>query len=183
MSRFMAIPSLVAPSRAWRAVRRGAALLCAGAPVALAALAGCSPAPNGAGSQGVALQDDSAALEEISDEKVAPPAPSLKDLGPSFRRVTVIVLPGDASVEVDGFTARRRDGIIEIMGQVGELRRLRVFKGTQKLERDVTIEDAGASPPMLDLSSLPVSHEVWQDEGKAPKPAKAKSVLLPEEFD
>ena len=85
----------------------------------------------------------------------AAPAPMLKAMGPSARRVKVIVLPGSASVEVDGTAARRRDGVIELTGKVGEARRLRVMDDTRQLEVDVKIEEGGASPPVVDLGAQP----------------------------
>jgi len=80
--------------------------------------------------------------------------PSLRDLGEKGRRVKVIVLPGDASVEIDGVAAGRKNGVIELVGRVGEVRRLRVFKGAEQLEENVTIEEATASPAVLDLAAL-----------------------------
>lgn len=159
--------------RAWRLV----GLL--GLVRAAALLGGCGPGASASGRDGGAAADDEPALPE---RKEAPPVPSLAALGPDGRRVTVLVLPGDASVEVDGVSARRRDGVIELVGKVGEVRRLRVFKGTQQMERDVTLQEAGASPPALDLSTRPVSHGVWAEEGKTPAATAAPSVLLPEEF-
>ena len=41
--------------------------------------------------------------------------PELVTLGSGERRVAVFVIPGDASVEVDGQLARRRNGAIEIV--------------------------------------------------------------------
>ncbi|WP_437996003.1 hypothetical protein WMF26_33090 [Sorangium sp. So ce185] len=77
-------------------------------------------------------------------------------LGPDERRVTVVVLPGDASVEVDGQPARRRDGLIELVGKVGEQHRVRAFKGTKSTgEKTVTIKESGASPALVDLHEPP----------------------------
>jgi hypothetical protein len=85
----------------------------------------------------------------------AAPQPMLKAMGPKGRRVKVIVLPGSASVEVEGLAARRRDGVIELTGKVGESRRLRVMDAGRQLELDVTIEEGGASPAVVDLDALP----------------------------
>lgn len=101
---------------------------------------------------------------DASDEDIVdipaedtPQQPSLKDLGPNARRAKVIVLPGDAAVEVDGWVARRRSGVIELTGEAGQVSLLRVFKGERNIERHVTIEeDAGASPPLIDLDERPV---------------------------
>lgn len=98
-----------------------------------------------------------AAIDEGDEGSLdeAPAQPSLKDLGEKGRRVTVIVLPGDAAVEVDGVAVRRRDGVIELVGKEDTPRRLRVFKGLQSLEKDVKITATGASPALLDLNAKP----------------------------
>src|SRR5262245_47544893 len=66
-------------------------------------------------------------------------SPRLRDLGPNMRRASVVVLPGDAAVEVDGVGVRRRDGAVDIIGNLNEVRRFRIFKGLQAIEKDVTI--------------------------------------------
>jgi serine/threonine-protein kinase len=72
---------------------------------------------------------------------------------PDQRRVAIFVVPGDASVEVDGQPARRRDGVVEIVGRLGEVHRLRAWKGTKTTEeRAVTITASGASPARVDLN-------------------------------
>lgn len=97
--------------------------------------------------------------EDLADilAEDAPHQPTLKDIGPNGRRAKVIVLPGDAAVEVEGLVVRRRDGIVELTGEAGQVSLLRVFKGERSIERHVTIEeDAGASPPLIDLDEQPV---------------------------
>ncbi len=76
-------------------------------------------------------------------------------LGPDERRVMVFVLPGDASVEVDGRPAFRRNGVIELVGKVGDVRKLRVFKGPRSTEeKTITIGEAGATPALVDLNEV-----------------------------
>ncbi len=117
----------------------------------------------GGGRAAVAPEETSDDALDLRDEDASPPR-SLKDLGPSGRRVSVIVLPGDAEVEVAGVVVRRRDGVIELIGQVGQALPLRVFKGDISIERDVTILDTGASPPLLDLNKGPAPVVEWPDE-------------------
>lgn len=76
-----------------------------------------------------------------------------KDLGPGERRFNVFVLPGDAAVEVNGVPVRRRDGVVELTGKVGDERRLRLTKGVQYHEEVVKLDEAGASPALLDLDA------------------------------
>jgi hypothetical protein len=73
-------------------------------------------------------------------------------LDPAARRVRVIVLPGDASVEVNGIPTRRRDGVIELAGKVGTSFRVRVYKDRQSFDQTVVIPAPGDSPPILDLA-------------------------------
>ncbi|AUX45916.1 uncharacterized protein SOCE26_074180 [Sorangium cellulosum] len=114
----------------------------------------------GAGEQA----DSGTTAAEANPERGAPAASDagtarraqLRALGPGERRVAVVVLPGDASVEVDGQPARRRDGLIELVGKVGEQHRVRAFKGAKSTgEKTVTIEESGASPALLDLYEPP----------------------------
>jgi hypothetical protein len=147
-----------------RITARGAVIMQAsllGVAVALAGCGGGGAAERDAGSN--SDSDSDSALASGADEVKA--QPSLKDLGPSGRRVKVIVLPGDAAVEVDGVAARRRDGVIELLGKVGEVRRLRVARGAESAEESVTIEESGASPPLVDLRARAPSSA---GAGKAP---------------
>ncbi|HLM74129.1 MAG TPA: hypothetical protein VK459_15590 [Polyangiaceae bacterium] len=107
--------------------------------------------------------------------------PALSDLGAKGRRVKVIVLPGDASVEIDGLAARRRNGVVEIAGRVGDVRRLRVFKGAEQLQQDVTIEEAGVSPAVVDLAAPRAKPGGGSGAGAAP--VKRVDPLFAEEFE
>ncbi|WP_437901486.1 hypothetical protein [Sorangium sp. So ce124] len=93
---------------------------------------------------------------EVAVETGAPATPrsAVHRLGGGERRVKLLVLPADAVVEVDGVPVRRRDGVIELSGKVGQTHRVRVSRGAQHGETTVTLTDAGASPPSLDLAAL-----------------------------
>jgi WD40 repeat protein len=107
--------------------------------------------------------------------------PSLKDLGPSGRRVKVTVLPGDAEIEIAGVVARRRDGVVELTGKVGDVRRLRVSKGAAYIEQDVTIKDWSASPELIDLAAKILARSA--PTGPL-KPGQGKfAPLMPDEFE
>jgi hypothetical protein len=133
---------------------------------------------------------DPAEMQLSGDDTLAsggeevPPQPMLKDFGPSGWRVTLMVLPGDAEVEVGGVAVRRRDGVIELTGKVGETQRLRVFKGADNIERDVILQTAGASPPVLDLMAELVKQRGAPGGAKGvASAAPAADTLLPEEFE
>ena len=90
-------------------------------------------------------------------------------LGAHERRATLFVIPGDALVEVDGQPTRRRDGVIDLVGKVGDERRVRAWKGSKSTaEKVVTIHESGASPSLLDLN-----------EATAPRPAPGASTRNP----
>jgi hypothetical protein len=146
---------------------------------ALALLPACGQAPSEPTGQDASVPDDPLEL----DIKQSPPSLSLKDLGPTGRRVKVIVLPGDADVEVDGFTARRRDGVIELVGHVGEVRRLLIFRGTDQMKADVEIGQAGASPALLDLNAPAAGHGGLTGDEKDAGLKKGPARLLPEKLE
>lgn len=87
-------------------------------------------------------------------------------LGADERRVAVVVLPGDALVEVDGQPVRRRDGVVELVGKVGEVRLVQAFKGAKSTEeKAVTIQEGGASPALVDLDE-PLPRKAARAAGK-----------------
>jgi hypothetical protein len=81
-----------------------------------------------------------------------------RQLGPDERRVMVIVVPGDAQVEVDGQATSRRNGVVEIVGKPGEKHTLRAWKDDKSTELvPVTIEEAGANPAFVDVYEVKVA--------------------------
>jgi WD40 repeat protein len=117
------------------------------------------------------------------ESALAPALSSLKDLGPNGRRVKVIVLPGDAEVEVAGAAVRRRDGVVELIGRVGDGPRLRVIKGATYDEKDVLIQDGGASPPLIDLRPK-IALKAGPAGKKPSKPGEGVwDALMPKTFD
>jgi Tol biopolymer transport system component len=70
------------------------------------------------------------------------------------RRVDVLVLPGDAEVVVDGQQVRRRDGVVEVLVDVGGEKHLDVHMGatsTKVQNKSVTIHEAESRPVVVDL--------------------------------
>ena len=106
----------------------------------------------------------------------AVPQGKLKGLGPDEQRVAIFVLPGDASVEVDGKPVQRRDGVIELVGKVGDQHRLRVFKGTKTEEKVVTLQEGRAVPSRVDLDE-PAPGVA---RGKAPSAVKPRKYRFDE---
>ena len=97
---------------------------------------------------GAALGED----KPTAPGRRAAPQGKLKGLASDEQRVAIFVLPGDASVEVDGKPVQRRDGVIELVGKVGDQHRLRVFKGKKSTEEKVvTLQEGRAVPSRVDL--------------------------------
>ncbi|WP_437994987.1 hypothetical protein WMF26_26670 [Sorangium sp. So ce185] len=117
----------------------------------LSALGACGqPGVEEGGAEPATSADETA----VEARAPAAPRPSARRLGAGERRVKLLVLPADAVVEVDGVPVRRRDGVIELSGKVGQTHRVRVSRGARHGETTVTLTDAGASPPSLDLAAL-----------------------------
>jgi dipeptidyl aminopeptidase/acylaminoacyl peptidase len=94
------------------------------------------------------------------DKFRAPKGPKAAGAGPTAgqRRVDVLVIPGDAVVEVDGKRARRRDGVIEVLLQAGEEKLLKASAaGAVVPEKTVTIQDAAGKPVVVDLTEKPAA--------------------------
>jgi hypothetical protein len=97
--------------------------------------------------------------DQLADNLYLRPRPEewLTKPGSGVRRVHVIVLPEDASVYVGGKQQRRRDGVIELVGNVDQKYKLRVVKRGQYLEEEVIIKESGASPSFLNLDAQKAS--------------------------
>jgi eukaryotic-like serine/threonine-protein kinase len=117
-------------------------------------LVAVSRAPK-AGSRAVASVEASALVATAAPSviPVTPPASSPTAVA-EVRRVNLVVLPSDASVQVDGAAVTPRDGVVEIDGKLGSVHHVRVFKSKLELEGDVSITESGAIPPKMDLGAV-----------------------------
>lgn len=98
-----------------------------------------------------------------------PPQRDSPLLAPEERRVPLVVLPGDAVVEVDGAPVRRRDGLVDLTGKVGAVVHVRVRKRDKSTDdRAVTIKETGASPAVIDLNE-PAAPGATTKADKKPK--------------
>lgn len=74
-----------------------------------------------------------------------------RTLGANEVRVSLLVLPGDALVEVNKVPVRRRNGMVELVGNVGDEVLVNVILGANtNVERPVKIEAMGTSPALID---------------------------------
>ncbi len=83
---------------------------------------------------------------------VVTPPPAVVDT--TARRVKVVIMPPDASVEVEGAPGVAKNGLLEILGTLGSVFRVRVFKGKHEITTDVIITADGPAPPKIELSLL-----------------------------
>lgn len=119
---------------------------------------GCTQPADGPAASGQKGPGETSATPAGSSKPTAPggaqgPRATRPLLAPDERRAALFVVPGDALVEVDGQLAGRRNGVVELVGKPGEVRRVRVFKGAKSTpEKAVTIQENGASPAFLDLN-------------------------------
>jgi hypothetical protein len=125
----------------------------------------CGQPPQDAGGGSSPSSGPKAASGAVQRSKRAA-RPELSLLGADERRVALLVVPGDALVEVDGRPAYRRGGAIDLTGKVGDVRRVRVWKGAKTTgEKAVTIQEGRPSPAIIDLNEAPPPKPV----GKGPK--------------
>lgn len=82
------------------------------------------------------------------------PATPQRKRGEGEVRVSLLVLPGDALAEVDKVPVRRRNGMVELVGNVGDERRVDVSWGANtKVEKMVIIEVNGTTPRLIDAEA------------------------------
>jgi serine/threonine-protein kinase len=81
----------------------------------------------------------------------APVETAAAPVSTATRRVRLVVLPADASIEIEGKPTPVKDGMIEISGSLGSVHRVRIFKGTNQFTQDVIVTEVGASPPKVEL--------------------------------
>jgi serine/threonine-protein kinase len=92
------------------------------------------------------------------DTVAVPPAPpasatSLVAPLPPFQQGKLIILPADASVEIDGMPAKVEGGAVTIEGAIGSRHQVRLVKGKNELKGEVIMTDAGVSPAMMQLDT------------------------------
>lgn len=120
---------------------------------ALFVMGGCASSSNTKQSEATDASGSHASAASIRKRTNADPSTSTpqKKLGEGEVRMAVLVLPGDAMVDVDKVPARRRNGMIELVGKVGDERRVEVFWGANvKIEHVLKIEVPGGSLPLID---------------------------------
>ncbi len=115
-------------------------------------LSACGEGDVASGSSAPALVASDSAKNVPVHSKVAPRREG-KLRSANEMRVALVVLPGDARVEIDGEVTERRDGLVDLEGKLGDVRRVRVWKGERATEKSIMIAENGATPAMIDLNA------------------------------
>lgn len=68
--------------------------------------------------------------------------------------VRIVVWPHSAEVQVDGIAMPQRDPFVEIWGNAGDKKRVRVVDGAWSTEVDVMLDASGAKPAVIDLEAI-----------------------------
>ncbi|WP_438002318.1 protein kinase [Sorangium sp. So ce185] len=115
-----------------------------------------------------------ASASQVAPPPIAPPVASVEapretrpppgDFAP--RHVRVVIIPEDASVEVDGERAIVRNGVLEFSGRLGQQYKVRVFKGANEVPVDVVVTEGGALPAKIELPVIPL-----RGAASAPRPS------------
>lgn len=91
---------------------------------------------------------------------LARPTPAATSLAPTttpnvaplaLRTVRLVVIPSDATVEVDGAKAIPRDGLVEIHGALGSVHAVRVNAFGEETRTNLVVTEDGAIPPKIEL--------------------------------
>jgi serine/threonine-protein kinase len=99
------------------------------------------------------------------------------------RRVQVVIIPADASVEVEGERAQLVGGVLDLTAPLGETRKVRVFKGPSETISYVTVAQSGAMPPKIELRpgalnpKAPATGAPTAAPAPGPAPAKPGGII------
>jgi serine/threonine protein kinase len=87
----------------------------------------------------------------------AEPAISAAPAAPiKARTVRLVVIPADATVEVEGAAVTPTDGLVEIRGALGSVHAVHVKAGDAETSTSVVVTEDGALPPKIELHPTPV---------------------------
>ena len=110
-------------------------------------------------------------------------APAVPD---KLHTVSLVILPDDASVEVDGAAARAKNGVIEIQGQLGSVHKVRLFRPGaagappgDDITENVVVTENGALPPKLVLQEAAKPASAASAASVVPKPGPMPTGVKP----
>jgi serine/threonine protein kinase len=136
----------------------GAAVVISGGSAAFL-LSRKAPPPAPAAAAGSALVAAPAASQ--------PPAPLPEE---QTYQYNLVILPPDAEVEIDGKKVPVKNGLVDVAGKKGNVLKVRVYKGKDEIEQNVTISDKGAQPPRSRSSRLEPKRVSCRPQQRPPGP-------------
>jgi serine/threonine protein kinase len=128
-------------------------------PSASAAPATLTPSPLLIGMAGMTLLLAGAAAAYLLAGQTPPvaatttePPPSAAPAAPSkTRTVRLVVIPADATVDIEGTPVVAKDGLVEIRGALGSVHAVHVKAGDAEASTNVVVTEDGALPPKIEL--------------------------------
>jgi eukaryotic-like serine/threonine-protein kinase len=82
-------------------------------------------------------------------------APTTSAAPSKARTVRLVVIPADATVEVEGTPVVPKDGLVEIHGALGSVHAVRVKAGDDETTTTIVVTEDGAIPPKIELHPAP----------------------------
>lgn len=143
-------PAAHAPRRSAAVAVVGALMVLGVGGVAVVKLARSRPAPS-AEAVPAAVSEAPAEAPAAAVSEAPSVAPAAPELG--ARTVKVVIVPRNASVELDGAAAATKDGVLDVSGTLGSVHPVRVFVGARETTGDIVIAEGGAIPPKVELGT------------------------------
>jgi serine/threonine-protein kinase len=84
------------------------------------------------------------------------PTPTVSAAPLALRTVRVVIIPSDATVEVDGAKVVPNDGLVEVHGALGSVHAVRVKAFAEDTTTSLVVTEDGAIPPKIELHAAPV---------------------------
>jgi len=98
---------------------------------------------------------------------------------PSERSVKLVIIPDDAKVTVDGQPAKVKNGVVEIVGTLGSVHKVKLTSGKQEAEEDVVVTEIGAQPPKVAIDPVAAGVPKTGGPAKASEGAKTAAPAAP----
>ncbi|MEP7122506.1 MAG: serine/threonine-protein kinase [Byssovorax sp.] len=163
-----------------------------GAPLSIAAgpaTRSLSPVIAGMAGAALLLAGAAAAYVFARPPPVAPTttlAPTTSAAAEKPRTVRVVVIPAEATVEVDGAAIAPKDGLVEIHGALGSVHAVHVKAGDDEATTNVVVTEDGALPPKIELhpaaAKAPTARPGAPVKGALPLPKSSAAPLPPSDF-
>jgi serine/threonine-protein kinase len=120
------------------------------------------------------------ALASTTPPPTTATAPPPADPSPRPHTVTLVVLPADATVEVDGAAVPQKDGIVEISGALGSVHKVKLASGADEATGNVVVTENGAMPPKMQIEASSQKTPKPPQPGGPGRPAPKPTGAVPD---